>query len=145
MIASTVTRPPLWVGAAALVNGSGRVLMQRRRSGGAHPGLWEFPGGKLEEGESPEAATVRELAEELGVGIDPADLTAAGFASSASESGRPVVILLFLCRRWQGEPQALEAEEWDWVAPSALATLAMPPLDYPLAEGLCRILQQGAN
>nr|WP_103095524.1 (deoxy)nucleoside triphosphate pyrophosphohydrolase [Novosphingobium guangzhouense] len=127
---------------------SGSILMQQRDFTGVHGGLWEFPGGKLEPGESPEAALVRELEEELGVTIAPDDLQAVGFASgrtaSVAEGGkgmpRPIVILLYICRRWQGEPRALEAADVAWVLPGAIAQLAMPPLDYPLADALERYL-----
>lgn len=125
---------------------SGTVLMQQRDFIGVHGGLWEFPGGKLEPGESPEGALVRELEEELGVIVAPGDLEAVGFASgrtaTVEEGGkgpsRPLVILLYICTRWQGEPRAIEAADVAWVAPGAISGLRMPPLDYPLAEALQR-------
>ena len=122
--------------AVALLAG-GRVLMQQRPVGKQHGGLWEFPGGKVEKGEGPRAAAVRELAEELGVAIAPGDLAEVGFAAhEPGEGGRPLVILLYACQRWQGEPQALEAAAFGWFAPGAVGDLAMPPLDYPLARAL---------
>ena len=129
----------IWVAAVALVRNDGRVLMQRRRRDRAHGGLWEFPGGKIERGESPEFACQREIAEELGLWLKPAALRPVGFASAAQlrQPGlQPLVILLYSCRLWRGEPRCLDDEEIDWFAPQALAGLAMPPLDYPLAVAL---------
>lgn len=134
----------VWVVAVALVAPDRRVLMQRRRLDRAHGGLWEFPGGKIEAGEAPEAAAAREMFEELGVDLDPAALQAVSFASDSataptpgSPSPRaPHVILLYACRRWQGEPTCLDAEQIGWFAPDQLEQLAMPPLDYPLARAL---------
>lgn len=136
---------PLLVAAAALIDGDGRVLMQRRRIGAQHGGLWEFPGGKLESGESPESALVREIEEELGLILDAAGLAPLAFASgSAQASGaRPgIVILLYTCRRWRGAPICREGEEIRWFAPNGLAALAMPPLDYPLAQALVSALDE---
>lgn len=134
--------------AVALVDGSGTVLMQQRHFDAVHGGLWEFPGGKVEPGETPEDAVVRELAEELGIVIDAEALETVGFASGQTvprEKGgkgpsRPLVILLYACRAWQGTPAALEAADLAWLVPGAIGDLAMPPLDYPLAEALCRHL-----
>ncbi|WP_296678821.1 (deoxy)nucleoside triphosphate pyrophosphohydrolase [Novosphingobium sp.] len=119
--------------AAALIDASGAVLMQKRRFNKAHGGLWEFPGGKVERAESLEAALVRELAEELAIAIDSESLIPFRFASAV---GFPHVVLLYICRTWHGEPVALEAEELAWVAPGNLANLPMPPLDVPLAAAL---------
>jgi 8-oxo-dGTP diphosphatase len=137
--------------AVALVRSTGEVLMQQRGFTAVHGGLWEFPGGKVEPGETPEAAAVRELAEELGLAVAADDLEAVGFASGRTATpehggkgpSRPLVILLYACRRWSGSPEALEAAGIAWVPPCQLATLDMPPLDYPLAEALCRRLSQG--
>lgn len=129
--------------AAALLAFDGRVLMQRRRIGGAHGGLWEFPGGKVEPGESPESALLREIEEELGVALDPAGLRPLTFASDPAlppAPRAPHVILLYTCRRWTGEPACREAEEIAWFAADELAGLDMPPLDYPLAAALKRML-----
>lgn len=130
----------LLVVAVALIGDGGRVLMQKRRSGSMHGGLWEFPGGKVEAGETPEQAALREIEEELGVRPDPAGLGplsfASGFLPPDDGSGRPLVILLYTCRSWQGRPSCRDAEEICWFAPSDLPRLAMPPLDYPLAEAL---------
>ena len=127
--------------AVALIGADGRVLMQRRRLSRAHGGLWEFPGGKVEEGETLEQAVAREMAEELAVEIAPGALIPVGFASDPAQPPAPRaphVILLYLCRQWAGDPQCLDAEAIDWVAPDALRDLAMPPLDYPLAAALVR-------
>ncbi|AXB76350.1 (deoxy)nucleoside triphosphate pyrophosphohydrolase [Novosphingobium sp. P6W] len=137
--------------AVALRAGDGTVLMQRRDFEAVHGGLWEFPGGKVDPGETPERAAVRELSEELGITMDIAALKAVGFASGhtvpAEQGGkgpsRPLVILLYLCRIWQGVPSALEAAELAWTAPEAISSLSMPPLDYPLAEALGRYLSAG--
>jgi 8-oxo-dGTP diphosphatase len=124
----------------ALVDAEGRVLMQRRRAGAAHGGLWEFPGGKLEPGETPEQATVREIAEELALDLDPAALAPIGFASGPDTFGRPIVLLLYLCRAWQGVPECRDADAIDWFAPAALDALETPPLDVPLIAALRRAL-----
>jgi 8-oxo-dGTP diphosphatase len=116
------------------------VLLQQRPFGKAHGGLWEFPGGKLEPGESPEQATVREIAEELGIVIAPADLVPAGFASAIQPSGRAIGLLLYLCRSWHGTPECRDAEAIGWYRPDALETLAMPPLDVALVAALRRLL-----
>lgn len=129
--------------AAALIDESGQALMQRRRLGGAHGGLWEFPGGKVEAGESPESALLREIEEELGVRLDPADLAPLAFSSDPRlppAAREPYVILLYTCRSWLGTPHCREGEEIGWFAPSTLCELAMPPLDYPLARALAAIL-----
>jgi len=130
--------PLLPVVAVALVGEDGRVLLQQRPAAKAHGGLWEFPGGKVEPGESPEAAAVRELAEELA--ITPADLTPLTFAADDA-----MVILLYTCRQWRGVPVALDAEAIDWFPPGAFASLPMPPLDQPLARAVKNAIQGLAN
>ena len=125
--------------AAALVDRQGRVLLQRRPPGKQMADLWEFPGGKIEPGEAPEAALVRELAEELAIGVDPATATPLTFASAAL-GDRHLLLLLYLVRDWQGEPQPLEASALVWVHPSAMHELAMPPADVPLVAMLERLL-----
>jgi 8-oxo-dGTP diphosphatase len=117
--------------AAALADENGRLLLQQRAPDRAMAGLWEFPGGKVEEGELPESALVRELREELGIEIAAADLAPACFAS-APNGGRHMILLLYLCRRWQGEPRPLDASALRWETPEGMRTLAMPPADAPL-------------
>lgn len=127
------------VAAGALLDPNGRVLLQRRPLGDPLEGLWEFPGGKAEAGETPEQALVRELREELGIELDAANLSPAGFAT-ASLDDRHLVLLLFLARRWRGQPHPIEADAIDWVHPAAMRALAIPPPDYPLAEQLAALL-----
>jgi 8-oxo-dGTP diphosphatase len=117
--------------AAALVDGDRRVLLQQRAPGRAMAGLWEFPGGKVEPGESPEAALARELDEELGIAVEAAALSPAAFASTDNQ-GRHMLLLLYLCRQWQGEPRPLDAAALKWVRPADMAGLPMPPADEPL-------------
>jgi 8-oxo-dGTP diphosphatase len=122
--------PLLLVSAAALVDADGRVLVQQRRDG-ALAGLWEFPGGKIEAGETPDAALIRELAEELGIDVEAACLAPAAFASEA-EGGRHLVLLLHVCRKWRGTPRPLVAAGLRWVRPVELHALPMPAPDRPL-------------
>ena len=129
--------------AIALIDGHGRVLLQKRRAGGRHGGLWEFPGGKVERGEAPESALVREIAEELAIVVAVADLRAAGETRelSASQSERPALVLkLYRCARWSGEPRCQDAEEFGWFTPSEAAVLDVPPLDRPFIERLGAIV-----
>ena len=125
--------------AAAMIREDGRILVQRRKFGSRHGGLWEFPGGKIEPGESPESALLREIREELGVVLDPGSLDPLTFSSDPAlppQPRDPHVILLYTCRVWQGEPSCLASEEVGWFAPAEIPDLAMPPLDYPLARAL---------
>ena len=121
--------------AAALTNQVGDILLQKRPESRSMAGLWEFPGGKVEKGESPEIALVRELQEELGVQILPEDLRPFAFASEPL-GDRHLLLLLYICHRWQGEPRPLEAPEIRWVAPKAMHALQMPPADQPLVAAL---------
>lgn len=127
--------------AVALVDGAGRVLLQQRRLGGRHGGLWEFPGGKVESWETPEQALLREIREEIGIGLGA--LRAAAFASDSeldADRRDPHLILLYLCREWHGEPRCLEGEAIGWFAPAEMTALPMPPLDRPLAAALPALL-----
>ena len=121
--------------AAALTDATNRILMQKRKKSSEHGGLWEFPGGKIESGERPKSALVRELAEELGIVVDESVLLPLGFATSDARSARPIVLLLYRCHDWSGEPVCLDAEAIGWFAPAKIARLAMPPLDIDLARG----------
>jgi 8-oxo-dGTP diphosphatase len=131
--------PTFLVVAAALVDGGGQVLLQQRAAGRAMAGLWEFPGGKVEAGERPEAALVRELCEELGIEVAESALVPAAFAS-AHNAGRHMLLLLYLCRDWQGEPQALDAAALKWLKPADMVVAEMPPADVPLVAALERLL-----
>jgi 8-oxo-dGTP diphosphatase len=129
--------------AVALIDPAGRVLLQLRPQGKAHAGLWEFPGGKVEPGETLEGALVRETQEELGIELERAALIPIGFASDPAQPPQlrqPHLILLFACRDWSGTPRPLDAEAIDWFAPGEIMPLAMPPLDRPLAEALLRTI-----
>jgi 8-oxo-dGTP diphosphatase len=117
--------------AAAMVDGDGRVLVQQRPPGKAMAGLWEFPGGKVDAGETPEAALIRELAEELGVHVEAACLAPATFASEMLGE-RHMILLLYSLRKWRGIPRALHASALRWVRPIELHGLEMPPADRPL-------------
>jgi len=141
----SVENPPTVqiVVAVALIDGAGRVLMQQRPQNKAHGGLWEFPGGKVEAGESCEAALVRETDEELGISIDVADIFPVFFAvEPAADAKRPVLLLLFGTYLWHGEPRAMEAgSAIAWVARDELMSLPMPPLDVPLAQAVIPLLE----
>lgn len=130
-----VTTPLMPVVAAALIDRDGRVLVQLRPAGKAMAGLWEFPGGKVEPGETPEAALVRELEEELGIVVAEEALAPLTFAS-APLPGRHLLLLLYVCRAWGGVPQALDATALAWHTPAALRDLAMPPADLPFIAAL---------
>jgi 8-oxo-dGTP diphosphatase len=124
--------------AAALVDERRRVLVQQRSPGRQMAGLWEFPGGKVEAGETPEAALVRELSEELGIVVETGDLEPVAFASQALEE-RHLLLLLYVCRNWLGLPRALDSVGLQWVEPAGLRALAMPPADLPLIDAIERI------
>ncbi len=119
------------VAAVALIDPDGRVLIARRPEGKAMAGLWEFPGGKVEPGETPEAALIRELREELGIDTWASCLAPLTFASHAYETFH-LLMPLFACRRWQGIVTAREGQALKWVRPAALRDYPMPPADLPL-------------
>ena len=127
------------VTAAALVAADGRVLLAERPAGKSLAGLWEFPGGKIDAGETPEAALARELAEELGISVAPADCAPLAFSSHGLEAGH-LVLLLYVCRRWTGEPEARIGQQLRWDHPRDMTALAMPPADGPLVAALIREL-----
>ncbi|MBI2239741.1 MAG: GNAT family N-acetyltransferase [Magnetospirillum gryphiswaldense] len=124
-------RPMLLVAAAALIDADGRVLMASRPPGKSMSGLWEFPGGKVHAGETPEAALVRELAEELGVDVGESCLAPIAFASHDYDTFH-LLMPLYAIRQWKGEPQPLEGQSLRWVRASALSSVPMPPADIPL-------------
>lgn len=117
--------------ACALVDMDGRVLICKRPQGKSLAGLWEFPGGKVEAGETPEAALIREMDEELGISITQSCLAPFVFASHTYETFH-LMMPLYLCRRWSGVVVAKEHEALAWVKPSALSDYQMPPADAPL-------------
>jgi len=125
------SRPLLLVAACALIDADGRVLLARRPEGKTMAGLWEFPGGKLAPGETPEAALVRELKEELGIDVATSCLAAFAFASHAYERFH-LLMPLYLCRRWKGTPAAREGQTLAWVRPARLGEYDMPAADKPL-------------
>ncbi|MFC7734639.1 bifunctional GNAT family N-acetyltransferase/(deoxy)nucleoside triphosphate pyrophosphohydrolase [Roseomonas sp. GCM10028921] len=121
----------LLVAACALIDPDGRVLLARRPEGKPMAGLWEFPGGKLALGETPEDCLIRELKEELGIDVSAACLAPFAFASHPLE-GRHLLMPLYLCRRWNGTVEGLEGQALAWVRPNKLSDYAMPPADRPL-------------
>lgn len=125
----------LLVAAAAMVDGDGRVLICRRPEGKQLAGLWEFPGGKVEPGETPEQALVRELEEELGVRAKVNCLAPFVFASHAYDDFH-LLMPLYLLRRWEGVVQRREHADLAWVRPAKLADYPMPPADRPLVAHL---------
>ncbi len=129
----------LYVAAGALIDGDGRVLLACRPRDKEMAGLWEFPGGKLKEGETPEAALVRELKEELGIDVEAACLAPVAFSSTSSADFH-LLVLLYACRKWKGVARPLEAEALAWVRPTEFQGYQMPPADRPLAAQLRDIL-----
>ena len=130
-VAANAGKPLMLVAACALIDSDGRILLARRPEGRSMAGLWEFPGGKLDPGETPEAALIRELKEELGIDVAKACLAPLAFASHAYETFH-LLMPLYLCRRWRGSPSAREGQALAWVRPEKLADYKMPPADRPL-------------
>ncbi len=124
-------RPIVLVAAVALVDRDGRVLIARRPEGKPMAGLWEFPGGKVDHGESPETALIRELDEELGIQVPERCLAPLTFASHAYEEFH-LLMPLYVCRNWDGIITAREGQELKWVRPARLSDHNMPPADKPL-------------
>src|SRR3954467_1074788 len=139
MSSASPDREILLVVACALIDIDRRVLIAQRPPGKQLAGLWEFPGGKLEPGESPEAALIRELDEELGISTQTACLAPLTFASHSYESFH-LLMPLFVCRKWQGTPVAREHAALKWVRAQALRDYPMPPADKPLIASLCDLL-----
>ncbi len=130
-----MTKPMLLVAAAALVDADGRVLICQRPEGKQLAGLWEFPGGKVEPGETPEACLIRELEEELGIKVARACLAPFVFASHEYETFH-LLMPLYLIRRWEGLVENREHKAMAWVKPNKLADYPMPPADAPLIAWL---------
>ena len=129
----------LLVAAVALIDADGRVLLARRPPGKSMAGLWEFPGGKVDPGETPEAALIRELDEELGIQTWNSCLAPLTFASYAYPDFH-LLMPLYICRRWQGTAMSREGQALKWVRPGKLRDLAMPPADEPLIPPLIDLL-----
>lgn len=129
----------LLVAACALVDNDGRVLLAQRPEGKSMAGLWEFPGGKVEAGETPEATLIRELKEELDIDVTEACLAPFTFASHGYEKFH-LLMPLYVCRRWEGDMAPLEGQVLKWVSPLRMGDYPMPPADVPLVAMLRDLL-----
>lgn len=129
----------LLVAACALVDNDGRVLLAQRPEGKSMAGLWEFPGGKVEAGETPEASLIRELKEELDIDVTEACLAPFTFASHGYEKFH-LLMPLYVCRRWEGDMSPLEGQVLKWVSPLRMGDYPMPPADVPLVAMLRDLL-----
>ncbi len=138
-MAETDERTLLLVVACALVDPDGRVLIAQRPEGKAMAGLWEFPGGKVDQGEFPEEALIRELHEELGIDVTAACLAPLTFASHGYE-GFHLLMPLYVCRRWSGNVTPMEGQKVAWVRPAKMRDYPMPPADEPLIAQLRDLL-----
>ena len=127
------------VAACALIDADNRILLAQRPEGKSMAGLWEFPGGKVEEGETPEAAVIRELHEELGITVPPSCLAPFVFASHEYEKFH-LLMPLFLCRKWHGQVTPKENQQLTWVRANKLRDYPMPPADEPLIAHLRDVL-----
>ena len=134
-LAETRAKPILLVSAAVLVDGDNRILLARRPQGKHLGGLWEFPGGKLQSGETPEDAVIRELKEELNVHTQAKCLHPLTFASHAYADFH-LMMPLYICRKWSGPAEPLEGQELAWVKPAHLRDYPMPPADAPLISAI---------
>ena len=127
------------VAAVALIDADGRVLLAKRPEGKSLAGLWEFPGGKVESGERPEQALIRELNEELGIDVERSCLAPLTFASHTYEDFH-LLMPLYVCRRWKGMVQSMEGQELKWVFAKDMKNYPMPPADLPLIPHLVELL-----
>jgi len=130
---------PTWllVVAALVRDDAGRLLLQQALPGKPHAGLWELPGGKVEHEENPRVALSREIAEELGLSVNPAAMMPAGFADEpAGAASRAIVLILYNCPDWKGDPDSREGQAWGWFAPEEAAALPMAAMDRALLEAL---------
>ena len=135
----------LLVSAVALVDADGRVLLTQRPAGKSMAGLWEFPGGKIESGETPEAALIRELWEELNIDtslscLAPLSFVSHNYSAADDRDAFHLLMMLFVCRRWQGRPQPMEGGTLKWVRPQKLREYPMPAADMPLISVLQDLL-----
>lgn len=129
------TKKQILVAAVALVDVDGHVLLAQRPKGKHMEDMWEFPGGKVEAGESPEMALIRELKEELDIDVKASCLAPFTFVSHDYEEFT-LLLLLYLCRKWQGTPRAVEAQALTWKHPQEMSAIPMPPADVPLVAML---------
>ncbi len=134
-----MTTKVVLVSAVALIDADGRVLLAQRPEGKSMAGLWEFPGGKIEPGETPEHALIRELHEELGIDTWASCLAPLTFASHAYDDFH-LLMPVFACRKWEGQPHPREGQVLKWVRPQALRDFPMPPADLPLIPVLRELL-----
>ena len=137
--AADAVPPIVLVSAVALLDADGRVLLAQRPAGKPMAGLWEFPGGKVDPGETPEAALIRELAEELGIDVTASCLAPFTFASYSYPEFH-LLMPLYVCRKWSGIPAAREGQHFAWVRPARLGDYPMPPADKPLVAMLRDLL-----
>jgi 8-oxo-dGTP diphosphatase len=137
--AADPARPIILVAAVALIDTDGRVLLAERPLGKAMAGLWEFPGGKVDPGETPEAALIRELAEELGIDVHESCLAPFTFASHGYPDFH-LLMPLYVCRKWSGIVVPREGQRLTWVRPAQLGDYPMPPADKPLVALLRGLL-----
>jgi 8-oxo-dGTP diphosphatase len=138
-VTAAESKPVVLVTAVALIDADGRVLLAQRPEGKPMAGLWEFPGGKVHDGETPERALIRELDEELGIDVEASCLAPFTFASHAYP-GFHLLMPLYVCRKWSGIVTAREGQQLKWVRPPRLGDYPMPPADKPLVAMLRDLL-----
>jgi len=138
-VTAAEAKPVVLVTAVALIDADGRVLLAQRPAGKPMAGLWEFPGGKVHDGETPERAMIRELDEELGIDVEASCLAPLTFASHAYPDFH-LLMPLYVCRKWSGIVTAREGQQLKWVRPPRLGDYPMPPADKPLVAMLRDLL-----